>query len=409
MVLLCGLGAACSDAAGSGELNADAQPRLVITEVQRVGDADDPDVGFSRVFFADVDRDGQLYVFESQDMQIRVYDTAGRLVSRIGRSGEGPGEFSSPSRFGVVGDTVWVVEAFSRRLHLFNRAGAILSTTLFQPVQVGLHNDLMGDVMPNRMREDGRFVGDLMMFRASRDMPASGVGPNDTVRVPRVLFDATGAVLDTVGWDLRAPPPDGSFDLFQVGSQRYRTPSPPSDQRVSIPLADGRIFVDPAHATSADVAIFSVTRVALTGDTVYRREYHYEPVRYPAAVLDTFAWRSARTPGGFTVPGVAPAMQDAADAKAAYDAIRSRMSFPEFQPPVQQSVVGADGGLLLRREEDGAPTYRWLVLDANGMPRGEIELPRQARVGWSRGDDLWVIEPDEFDVPWLVRYRVTPS
>jgi hypothetical protein len=85
------------------------------------------------------------------------------------------------------------------------------------------------------------------------------------------------------------------------------------------------------------------------------------------------------------------------------------MSFPEYQPPVQQSVVGADGGLWLRREDAGGPTWRWLVLDDSGMPRGEVELSRRARVAWSRGDDLWVIEPDEFDIPWLVRYRVAPN
>lgn len=33
-------------------------------------------------------------------------------------------------------------------------------------------------------------------------------------------------------------------------------------------------------------------------------------------------------------------------------------------------------------------------------------LPGSSRPLWGRGDTLWVAEPDEFDVPWLVRYRI---
>lgn len=43
---------------------------------------------------------------------------------------------------------------------------------------------------------------------------------------------------------------------------------------------------------------------------------------------------------------------------------------------------------------------------SNREPRGRLELPREHGTAWSGGDTAWVIEPDEFDVPWLVRYRI---
>jgi hypothetical protein len=44
------------------------------------------------------------------------------------------------------------------------------------------------------------------------------------------------------------------------------------------------------------------------------------------------------------------------------------------------------------------------VLDPEGKPRGEIELPGDVRPVWSRDNTLWGVDPDELDIQWLVRY-----
>jgi hypothetical protein len=48
----------------------------------------------------------------------------------------------------------------------------------------------------------------------------------------------------------------------------------------------------------------------------------------------------------------------------------------------------------------------WLVVDADGRLRGRVELPARATMRWIDGDQAWLVEPDEFEVPWLVRYRL---
>ena len=85
------------------------------------------------------------------------------------------------------------------------------------------------------------------------------------------------------------------------------------------------------------------------------------------------------------------------------------MSMPQFQPPVYQVAwpwLDDDGSLWLRREQTPGDTQRWLVLDAAGMPRGQVEVPRRIRLGYPRGDVLWAAELGEYDVPWVVRYRL---
>ena len=102
------------------------------------------------------------------------------------------------------------------------------------------------------------------------------------------------------------------------------------------------------------------------------------------------------------------------DSARANEALRREMPFPEFQLPVRgerefnPNHLGSDGSLWLRREDTGADTFRWIVLGVDGLPVGEVHLPREGfSIAWSGSETLWAIEPDEVGVPWLVRYRIT--
>ena len=64
------------------------------------------------------------------------------------------------------------------------------------------------------------------------------------------------------------------------------------------------------------------------------------------------------------------------------------------------------GETVLEYDGDG-PTARWAVMDDRAVPRGELELPANVRIVWSSGDTFWAVLPDEFDVPWVVRYPAT--
>lgn len=123
-------GGACDRplAAGDGLVDADAVPRLVAREELRIGSANDPDSGFTRIGPVELDADGNVYVVESSEREILVFDTGGRRIRTIGRAGDGPGEFRFPNRMGVVGDTLWVGEDLARRVTLFSREGRVHRT-----------------------------------------------------------------------------------------------------------------------------------------------------------------------------------------------------------------------------------------------------------------------------------------
>jgi hypothetical protein len=404
------LGLACEG--GAGQFDAEQFPVLRAAEQQRLGSTDDPDFGFSSVAGLDVDRDGNLYVGEGGDAQIRVYSPDGRLLRRIGREGEGPGEFRRAPRFGVVNDTVWAFDYALRRITLFTREGALLSTGQVTPVRIPTPT-CYGYVLPESMRPDGRFTSRLGSIQCSRNDPPSGVQPGDSMPVPRVLFDATGTPVDTLGWDASPDPrmvaPPGAsqdrFQMIQVGTRRLLVPDPPTDLPQWIYLPDGTLILDAPTATDPARGTFSVTRVRIAGDTVYRREFAYRPVAYTAQELDAIALAGTR---GFGPAGEAEAGSGAgpqADAAAAR-ALRAAMNFPEFRPWIGNARLDADGRLWIPRDDTDATNVKWLILDAMGLPLGHLEISGRPSFLWSRGDVLWVSVRDEFDVPWLVRYRV---
>ncbi|HEX6068216.1 MAG TPA: hypothetical protein VFZ18_00285 [Longimicrobiaceae bacterium] len=393
----------------------DSLPVLTAREDARIGDFDDPGLGFSRVYQVEIDRDSNLYVLEGSIPEIRVFSPEGALRRRIGRRGGGPGEFQS-ARFGLLGDTLWTVDSRLNRITLFDRLGTVLSTGTIERAAVALPSGF-GYLLPRVMRPDGRFMGHLGMVAFSRDEP-TGVKPTDSIPVPLVLFAASGEVIDTVGWAPRPPPrmwrppaeEETKIEYVNVGDRRFLVPTAPITMPEWLPVGDGYITVETPLAETAEEGTVRVTRFGLAGDTVYRRELRYSPLRYADAALDSIAARAARGAAGGMLPfamegGSAPPPPENPEAVAR--ALRGAMSFPDFQLPIQSSWLAQDESVWMRRPDDNTPRARWILLDPQGEPRGQLELPSDLRILWNVGDTFWAVDLDEYDVPWVVRYRIT--
>jgi hypothetical protein len=391
-------------------LDIESLPRLELVEELRIGSLDGGDYGFNLIESMAVDDQGRIYVFDFQDRQIRVFDPNGIFLHRIGGPGEGPGEFAGMSvRFGVYGDTVWTWSSVGGlapgRVTLFDAEGRVISTTPVSEVRMTLGGNCL-QMVPSQRGADGLFLAATLGGSLRACSPEEGVTDESSRLV--IGFRGNGAVVDTIG-AFPAPESPPVQRTVRVGGNEYGVPAPPSSEPLFVALPDGRALrVDRPPATSEGTATFRLALFHLGGDTIFSREYRYRPVPYSDATLDEAVSRvvraSAQILTGPEGPRVVRVNVD--DSARARPELRAALAFPPFQPPVSSAGVRDDGTIWLTRDDLGGQERRYVVLDPEGTPVGELRERsdfRPLRTSW---DTVWAVDRDDFGVPSLVRYRL---
>jgi hypothetical protein len=86
-----------------------------------------PESLFSEIRQVAVDGKENIYVLDSKESWIKVFDREGKHLRTIGRPGQGPGELDRPRAISISGDKIMVTE-ISRRLSFFSLDGTYLKT-----------------------------------------------------------------------------------------------------------------------------------------------------------------------------------------------------------------------------------------------------------------------------------------
>jgi DNA-binding beta-propeller fold protein YncE len=75
-----------------------------------------------------VDKDGNVYVTDTLNNRVEIFDADGKFISQFGKAGDGPGYFARPKGIAVDSDGhIWVADAMEDRLQVFNREGQLLT------------------------------------------------------------------------------------------------------------------------------------------------------------------------------------------------------------------------------------------------------------------------------------------
>lgn len=133
-----------------------------------------------------VNKDSNMFVPESGDDRIAAFDSQGKYIYDIGRSGEGPGEFRSISIQEISDDQIHVFDRINRRLNIFKMDGELIrvlslpslltnQTWAYYPVN---EDRFVGLMMSTTMFEDQEFnTASAVVFNAGGDSISSVSSP----------------------------------------------------------------------------------------------------------------------------------------------------------------------------------------------------------------------------------------
>lgn len=241
---------------------------------------------FGRVGDVVVAADGRVFVGDVLNPEIWCFDSLGHFIGRLGRRGQGPGEFKSVTSLAVSKNRLFALDAALERITVFpldNWSSA---------VPADLELETFPAVSPSRMATAGISAtsgGNVLVQLA---LPI--VNYNEVSAAPRLLrlFSQTGAILrDSVGTVPNdehlvtreaggysvSPMPFGKRSIVRVGPDDTMYELWTGDTSVSVFNPDGgrsRILAIPGlhrrPVTSADLAVM---RASIVGDgrTVIQR------------------------------------------------------------------------------------------------------------------------------------------
>ena len=123
-----------------------------------------------------LDNDGNVYVTDTLNSRVEIFDADGHFISTFGKAGDGPGYLFRPKGIAIDSDGhIWVADQYQDRVQVFNRDGQLLTyigdTHANGPGQfkalVGIAIDKQ-----NRVFTTEQYPGRMQMFRYITDAEA---------------------------------------------------------------------------------------------------------------------------------------------------------------------------------------------------------------------------------------------
>ncbi len=359
---------------------------LVAEETLRIGSVDDPASSFTSFHALEEGPDGRIYTIHAQEGLIRVHAPDGAPLGVIGGPGEGPGEFGTPVAMGFRDGALWVWDMRMRRVSHFGPDGSFLRDEQYQPRTPEDPEDAVP--LPEGLLADGSFFG-------SRPLRARDIASGAVTHEHFMRLRLDGTIIDTIA----VRPVGGGTMVLSKGGQDFfvSRPFPDSPLFAMSPARMEVVFID--RTIRADDPGILVTKLAVGGDTLWSRRYAYEPVMLDAAAVDSvvLAHASRADRSGFM------------SLREAESAIREQLSAPPHWPGVRMARLGHDGSVWLALRELDPLVSRWLVIGADGDVVGQVALPERLRVITARENEVWGMDRDELDIPYIVRYEVRLS
>jgi len=123
-----------------------------------------------------LDADGNVYVTDTMNNRVEIFDADGKFIGEFGKNGDGPGYFARPKGIAVDCDGhIWVADQYQDRVQVFNREGQLLTYIGDGHGHYpGQFDALVGIAIDkqNRVFTTEQYPGRMQMFRYVTDAEA---------------------------------------------------------------------------------------------------------------------------------------------------------------------------------------------------------------------------------------------
>lgn len=326
--------------------------------------------------------DGRVVVGDLRSAELRYFDTDGRHLGSVGRSGGGPGEFgfmSWVSRF--RGDTLAVWDPRNRRLSFIDGGGELARSMQVElPAPAPVEGALA--MVPGGLI--GMFDDGTLLVAGAAFIPASGGEGLRQWSIPFYRSAPGGAVLDTIGRF-----PGAEAFMLPPGSMPPITRAPFGR---TLEFAIARDVVYFSFPDRFDIAAFS---------PVGRLERRIRLSR-PAAPVTREAIAA------FEREERERAAVRGDDAVRRTESVLASLSYPETLPAHDELRVDLDGNLWVREYAlpGSSGPSRWHVFDPDGRLVGPVELPAGFQVLDIGGDYVLGVWRDALGVEYVRMYEL---
>ena len=130
---------------------------------------------FSQPTNVAVDGDGNVFVSDTWNNRVQVFDADGNFIRTFGKAGDGPGYFARPKGIAVDSDGhVWVADAMQDRVQVFTPEGHLLIWMGGNGLLPGQFSALAGLAIDknNRVLTSEQYPGRVQIFRYVTDAEA---------------------------------------------------------------------------------------------------------------------------------------------------------------------------------------------------------------------------------------------
>jgi hypothetical protein len=341
-------------------------------------DGEDPNLLLSYPLHVTPIGGGSIAIALETESMILVLDSAGRFVRRIGRRGDGPGEYRRIEAVGAYDGIIWVSDRQLRRVTTLAATGDVLGTRNMLSFVSGMESYLK----PLAQLSDGSIV-------AIEVLPNHELASGAREKAPLIRLGETA--VDTMASVSVA----NSLLVVTIPEPRRWTVSmyqPFSDADIVAVAPDGRCAaVVERRVNEQAVPTVSAKVVDYRGSVVFTSSLGYTPVALESDELD--AWASAHLDA--RPPFVAPARLKLI--------LLDNVYRPAWKPPVTTAVTTSECSVWVDRV-GASPMKEWLLLAGTGAPADGIALPLGERIVAAEKNSIWTVSATENDVPILRRY-----